>query len=166
MSERPILGLDIDGVVAVEAPPGADVHEVRVSAWGRWNRSVLVPTEARDVVAELAEVYDIVWVSAWGHNAHTSWATELGIQGDKWPFLPVQFGQAWAVANYALDRPWALVNDGTDQNEQAPTDGAIVHVDAHKGLADLDVQSLIRHTFEIAATRRELRGSHEQEKMS
>ncbi len=156
MTGRPFLGLDIDGVIVVEPPAATDVREVRVTAWRRWNRRVLVPRQASEIVAELADVYEIVWVSAWGHNAHTSWASELGIRGGRWPFLPVQFGQAAAVARYAGARPWALVNDGTDRDVRAPSKGAIVHVDAHKGLADLDVATLISDTFEIAEERRDI----------
>lgn len=163
---RPVLGLDVDGVIAVEPPPHVEVNPVRVTAWGRWTREVLVPASARRIVAELSDSYEIVWVSAWGHNAHTSLAPVLGLEGDTWRFLPVQFGQAAAVSRYARDRPWALINDGTDFKVQSGTPGAIVHVNAHRGIDDVEVSALLDLTMEIAAERnRDHRGSHDQENM-
>lgn len=152
-TERPVLGLDVDGVIAVEPPSHVEADPVWVTAWGRWTREVLVPASARRIVAELSDSYEIVWVSSWGHNAHTSLAPVLGIEGDVWRFLPVQFGQAAAVSRYAGDRPWALINDGTDLNELSGTPGAIVHVDAHRGISDVEVAALLDRTLEIAAER-------------
>lgn len=166
-SARPVLGLDVDGVLVLEDPPDIQTQHVRLSAWGRWSRDVEIPLSAQETVAELASTFEIVWVSAWGHNAHTSLATALGLPDETWTFLPVQFGQALAIAEYAQGRPWALVNDGTDRDVQAPSEGVVVHVNPHRGLADLDVGSLVVRTSNIAAHReRDQQGSPEQENKS
>ena len=67
---RPVAVLEVDGVLVLEDPV-VPVTQVTVHAYGnKWTRQVRVPTAAPGIVARLAERFDIVWASAWSHNAH------------------------------------------------------------------------------------------------
>ncbi|MGW3995202.1 hypothetical protein ACWEF6_17080 [Amycolatopsis sp. NPDC004772] len=136
VEERPVLGLDVDGVLALAEPAATPATEHRVSAWGRWSRTIRVPVSASATVRRLAGEFEIVWVSAWGHNAHTALREALDLPDEPWRFLPVQFGKARAVAAYAGDRPWGLIHDGVD--DDSSDDGLVVCVDPHCGLDQVD----------------------------
>ncbi|MPY56540.1 HAD domain-containing protein [Streptomyces spongiae] len=140
-ANRPVLGLDVDGVVVLTEPFATAVTEHRVSAWGRWGRIVSVPATAPAIIGRLARDFEIVWVSAWGHNAHTALREALGLPDVPWRFLPVQFGKARAVAAYAGDRPWALVHDGLD--DEPSESGTVVRVDPRRGLDQVDAEKLV-----------------------
>lgn len=142
---RPIIGVDVDGVIAVDIPARTPVHAYRVTAWGRWRRDILVPTSAGAALAALSQVADIVWISAWGHVAPGVLTPLLGLDPatQTWPFLPTQFGKAQALADYSGGRRWALINDDME-GEAAPPGGFTVVVDAHVGIAGVDVDDVIR----------------------
>ncbi|WP_435747344.1 hypothetical protein [Microbacterium sp. PMB16] len=142
---RPVLGIDVDGVLIVEEPFATAVLDHRVSAWGRWARSVQIPDQAASVLKELDQAFDIVWVSAWGHNAHVI-ANVLGVPTRPWDFLPVQFGKAEAIRDYAGGRPWALIHDGVDM-EPVPDGGIVITVDPREGLARIDAGKLLEETL-------------------
>lgn len=142
---RPVVGIDVDGVIAVANPARTPVHAYRVSAWGRWSREILVPVAASATLARLAQVADLVWISAWGHVAPGVLTPLLDLDegSEAWPYLPTQFGKAQALADYAHGRRWALIHDDVD-NATAPAEGLIVVVDPHVGIAEVDIEDLIR----------------------
>jgi hypothetical protein len=140
---RPVLGLDVDGVIALVPPARVPSHELRVDAWGRWERTIVVPDAARPAIERLARDFEIVWVSAWGHNAHTSLRDALGLPEQPWRFLPVQFAKAQAVAAYAAGRPWLLVHEGVDE-DSARLGEHVVHVDPSCGIGAVDPGELTR----------------------
>lgn len=139
---RPIVGLDVDGVVALEAPAAVATETWRVSAWGWWTRTITVPVGARDVIARLAEGADLVWISAWGHNAPTALREALDLGDVPGVFLPVQFAKADALRRYAGGRRWALIHDGT--SAESDDDAVLVQVDPRRGLADVDPAAVLR----------------------
>ncbi len=160
-SGRPVIGLDVDGVLTLETPALTEAHLRWVSAWGRWRRAVVVPDLAACAVQYLSEYAEIVWVSAWGHNAHAALRETLGLPEAPWSYLPVQFGQASALAAYAGPRPWALIHDGTDQ-APARSEGIVVSVDARRGIAEIDPEALIHRLRSMATVATAHRDSRER----
>jgi hypothetical protein len=59
----------------------------------------------------LAERFDIVWASAWSHNAHPALRQVLDLPESPWPFLPVQFHKLDSIRAFAAGRPWAWIDD-------------------------------------------------------
>ena len=142
--DRSIVVLGISDVVVIESEPAVPVTMHHVSAWGRWVRDVAVPDAAPDIIRRLAEHYDVVWASEWGHNAHTAFAEALGLPAEPWPFLPVQFDKLATIRDYARGLPWAWI-DGpvVDLHEPGTVDdGVIVRVDPAFGIAGVDLDAL------------------------
>jgi hypothetical protein len=132
----------VAGVIYLDELPAIPVTVRRVRAWGRWSRDVAIPAVAPDRIAALAAHFDIVWISEWGHNAHTSFADALGLPAEPWPSMPVQFGKLAAIRRYAQGLPWAWIDD-TLVTEEA-SDGLVVPVDPRLGIAAVDVAAVIR----------------------
>nr|WP_274637641.1 hypothetical protein [Microbacterium bovistercoris] len=142
--DRPLVVLGISDVVVIESEPTVPVTIHHVSAWGRWVRDVAVPDAAPAVIHRLAERYQIVWASEWGHNAHTAFATALGLPDEPWPFLPVQFDKLATIRAYARGLPWAWI-DGPVVDLHATDevrDGVVVRVDPSRGIVDVDATAL------------------------
>jgi hypothetical protein len=141
---RPVAALEVDGVLVLEDPV-VPVTEVTVHAYGnRWARRVRVPTAAPGIVARLAERFDIVWASAWSHNAHPALREVLGLPEQPWPFLPVQFRKLPAIRAYAAGRAWVLIDDSIHDFglvEDQP-DGLLVPVDPGRGITAIDPDTL------------------------
>lgn len=143
--ERPVLALGISDVIVLEAEPRVPVRMHHVSAWGKWVRDVAIPIEAPARIAALAERFDIVWASEWGHNAHTAFRPALGLPAEPWPFLPVQFDKLGAIRRYAAELPWAWVDGPVVDLAETPdgdAGGVIVRVDPGVGIAGVDAREL------------------------
>lgn len=158
--ERPILVLGISDVVVLESEPRVPVTTHVVSAWGKWVREVRIPDAAPERIRELAEHFDLVWASEWGHNAHTAFRPVLGLPEEPWPFLPVQFDKLAAIRAYAGGMPWVWIDDpvvdlhvAQADAGDAPSDGVIVRVDPHEGLAGVDVPALVSAVQQLTADR-------------
>lgn len=160
--ERPIAVLGISDVVVLEGESRVPVTTHTVSAWGKWVREVQIPEVAPERIRELAEHFDLVWASEWGHNAHTAFRPVLGLPEEPWPFLPVQFDKLAAIRAYAGGMPWVWIDDPVVDLHEAqpggtgadgadtPRDGIIVRVDPHEGLAGVDVPALVAAVTRIA----------------
>ena len=151
--DRPLVVLGISDVVVLEGETDVPVTMHSVSAWGRWVREVAIPDAAPAGIHRLAERYEIVWASEWGHNAHTAFAGVLDLPDEPWAFLPVQFDKLPAIRAYAGRLPWAWI-DGpvVDLHEPADvTDGVIVRVDPARGIAGLDFDALDFEMAELVA---------------
>jgi hypothetical protein len=121
MANRPLLFLDIDGVLnPVLLAPGFTAHDLM-------DHTVLLSADHADWLDELAGTYELVWASTWEHHANTHIAPLL-----KLPALPVVefsgyrsrpddpqlegveslLGRKWApLLRYAGDRPFAWIDD-------------------------------------------------------
>jgi len=143
MTITPVVGLDVDGVIALDEPVATPTFDCTVSAWGRWRREIRVPVQAADVVARLATRFEVVWVSGWGHNAHTALASILDLPEKPWLFLPVQFDKPSALARYAGERPWVLIEDDAGGGADGVFGGHVVLVDPTRGIAEIDPDELI-----------------------
>lgn len=92
-------------------------------------------------VAALSALLDIVWISEWGHNAHTAFTYALGLPDEPWPSLPVQFGKLAAIFRYAGDLAWAWIDDPLVIEDT--TEGLVVPTDPRQGIAGIDVGTLV-----------------------
>jgi len=150
--DRPLVVLGISDVVVIEGPPAVPVTMHHVSAWGRWVRDVAIPDDAAARVRRLADRYDVVWASEWGHNAHTAFAAALDLPEEPWPFLPVQFDKLDRIRAYAGDMPWAWI-DGPVVDLHDPgdvTDGVLVRVDPGAGISGVDLDLLDARIAELS----------------
>jgi hypothetical protein len=143
--------LGISGVIALEDPV-VPARTVRLSAWGRWAREVAVPDVAADRLAELADLFEVVWVSEWGHVAHQAFREVLRLPGTPWPFLPAQFDKLPVIRDYAGRRPWAWVDEPVvDLAGSVPQtqSGVVVRVDPRVGIGEVDPAGLARRVLAL-----------------
>ena len=162
--DRPILFLDVDGVISLfgyphDGDPPGRVHLVEgighCLGHGCGHR-----------LKALAERFELVWATGWEEkaNAHLPYLLEL-------PFrhLPTltfdgraEFGTAhWkidAIDAYARDRPAAWIDDFINEecrrwarDREAPT--LLIHTDSAVGMTDEHVERLVRWADEVAAAR-------------
>lgn len=145
----PLLALDVDGVVVLDEPAQTDSLQCSVTAWGRWRRRIEIPVDAARIISRLSEHFEIVWVSGWGHNAHTALAPVLGLPDAPWSFLPVQFDKARAVARYADGRPWLLIEDSIGGASDPAAAAHVISVDPFRGLADVDPDAVLARLAQL-----------------
>jgi hypothetical protein len=153
-SERPLLALDVDGVISLfgfEGPIG--------EAPGRFHlingMPHCIPEGIGAMLARLTPHYEIVWATGWEDRANERLPEILGLPGEL-PFLTfdgrARFGTAhWkieAIDRYAGDRPLAWVDDSIDETcrawaaaRSAPT--LIVHTESEIGLTEDHVETLL-----------------------
>jgi hypothetical protein len=161
MNERPILFLDVDGVISLfgfgrdVAPPGAFhsidgiVHCIGDRVAERLNR--------------LVDRFELVWATGWEEKANEYLVHILGLAGE----LPVLtfdgravFGSShWklqAIDAYAGDRPAAWIDDSVDDEcrawaarRSAPT--LILEAESAVGLTDEHVEELLGWAETVSA---------------
>ena len=161
--ERPVLFLDVDGVIALSPfssalPPG----RVQQLALG----STHVSDRTGELLRELATRFELVWATGWEHHANSSLLSPLGLEEE----LPtLTFGKKarhgsskWkikSVDEYAGDRPAAWLDDNFVARHErwaahrsAPT--LLVRVDSRVGLAPEHVDRLMRWADRVAPAAR------------
>jgi hypothetical protein len=152
--QRPILALDVDGVISLfgfqgplEEAPGK-FHLIDGMAH-------CIPHGIHERLRRLADHYEIVWATGWEERAN-DWLPEiLGLPGEL-PFLTfdgrARFGSAhWkieAIDAYAGDRPLAWIDDCIDQSchawaveRSAPT--LLVPTESDLGLTEKHMETLL-----------------------
>jgi len=161
--ERPILFVDVDGVISVfgfpiDEPPPGSFHTIDGIVH-------CISERAGDRLARLASAFDLVWATGWEEKANEYLPHLLNLDGD----LPVLsfdgravFGSAhWkvdAIDAYAADRPAAWIDDFIDETcrewaerRSAPT--LLIETDSATGITDGDVEKLLAWAVQIAADR-------------
>jgi hypothetical protein len=153
-AERPLLALDVDGVISLFGFDGP-LDEVP----GRFHLidgiAHCIPDEVGPRILRLAERFEIVWATGWEDRANDSLPQILGLERE----LPVltfggeaRFGTAhWKMGpidQYAGDRPLAWIDDSLDESchawakeRRAPT--MLVPVEPSIGLEEAHVDALI-----------------------
>ncbi len=153
MSGRPILAVDVDGVISLFG------FESIEAAPGRFELIDGVPhcilPEAGERLTRLAEYYELIWATGWEERANFHLPALLGLP-EELPYLTfagrAQFGTAhWkleALGEYAGDRPLAWIDDSLDKSchewaaaRAAPT--LLVPTDSARGLEEGQVAALI-----------------------
>ena len=161
--ERPILFVDVDGVISVfgfpmDEPPPGSFHTIDGIVH-------CISERAGDRLARLASAFDLVWATGWEEKANEYLPHLLNLDGD----LPVLsfdgravFGSAhWkvdAIDAYAADRPAAWIDDFIDETcrewaerRSAPT--LLIETDSATGITEADVEKLLAWAVQIAADR-------------
>ena len=161
--ERPILFVDVDGVISVfgfpiDEPPPGSFHTIDGIVH-------CISERAGDRLARLASAFDLVWATGWEEKANEYLPHLLSLDGD----LPVLsfdgravFGSAhWkvdAIDAYAANRPAAWIDDFIDETcrewaerRSAPT--LLIETDSATGITDGDVEKLLAWAAQIAADR-------------
>ena len=153
--DRPILALDVDGVISLfgfEGPP----HD----APGRFHLingiAHCISDDVGSRVKRLAEGYEVVWATGWEDRANERLPQLLGLDGDL-PYLTfdgkARFGSAhWKIEpidRYARDRPLAWIDDCLDESchawaasRMAPT--LLVPTEPFTGLTEELTDALLR----------------------
>jgi len=153
MTERPILFLDVDGVISLfgfptDRPPPGAFHSIDGIIH-------CIGDRAGELLGQLTDRFDIVWATGWEEKANEYLPHLLGLDGE----LPVLifdgravFGSAhWklnAIEAYAGDRPAAWIDDFIDdecrqwaEGRSAPT--LLVETDSAVGISEADVERLL-----------------------
>jgi hypothetical protein len=152
--QRPILALDVDGVISLFGFEGP-----LAEAPGRFHlidgMAHCIPEGIGERLSRLADHYEIVWATGWEDRANDWLPRVLGLPGEL-PFLTfdgsARFGSAhWkigAIDSYARDRPLAWVDDCIDETcrawageRSAPT--LLVSTEPDRGLTDAHVDALL-----------------------
>jgi hypothetical protein len=157
--ERPLLFLDVDGVIVLDPwiadlPP--DLRYLRGLGAG------YVPDRAGELICRLAERFDLVWATGWEQDANTQVRPVLGLERE----LPVvTFGKKavqgsaeWKIKRvdrYAGHRPAAWIDDnlcGDHERwaERRPEPTLLVDSDPHVGICPEDVERLLEWADSIA----------------
>lgn len=159
---RPILAVDIDGVVALfgfDEPPSLPGVEFQLVN----GRMQCLSTTAAKLLLQLADQYEVVWVTGWEQGAQRM--SRL-LRLPKWPYLTfdgaARFGSAdWKLApleKYARGRALAWVDDSFDevcyewaQRREEPT--LLVATESEVGLVEVQAQALSGWARSFAAER-------------
>lgn len=161
LSDRPILFVDVDGVISLFGfAPG----EERLPRPLHWIDGVAhcIPEHVGKRLCRLAERFELVWATGWEQRANDRLPHLLGLPGEL-PCLRFDgvavFGSAhWkleALDAYAADRPAAWIDDNIDdacrawaERRHAPT--RLVATEPAIGLTDEHVDELLRWGDELA----------------
>jgi hypothetical protein len=152
--QRPVLALDVDGVISLfgfEGPIG--------EAPGRFHlingMAHCIPDGLGPKLERVAPYYEIVWATGWEDRANERLPEILGLPGEL-PFLTfdgrARFGTAhWkidAIDRFAGERPLAWVDDSIDDTcrtwageRSAPT--LLVVTESDVGLTEDHVEALL-----------------------
>lgn len=142
---RPLVAIDVDGVIAVDEPPAVPVTAHDVTAWRKWRRRVLIPDGSAEVIRVLSRHCELAWATAWSYDAHEALRNALSLPADPWPFLPAQFHAEDAIAAYAGGRPWAWITEAGDAPGRSRRHGGlVVAVDPRHGLPSIDLGAALR----------------------
>jgi len=150
--DRPLLFLDIDGVIAL-SPWSPDLPPGRVYTLGYG--LTYVPDAARELVGRLASRFELVWASGWEHQANSGLLTLLGLD-DELPVLTfgnkARHGSSdWKIDRidrYARSRPAAWVDDHFDRRHvhwasDRPEPTLLIPVDPRAGISEEHVERLL-----------------------
>ena len=181
MTTKPLLFLDVDGVLNAFAP--VRPHVVR-EAGGRWVKGKFVPyllhfdNEVVDMVDALAEHFDIVWATMWNEKANEEiapllglhdfpvmyadhnkgWDTALALGTEQWRIHRLWYAKTPLLPEYAAGQPFAWLDDdhsGFDRTWLAENGVEqpflLVRTDADYGVQWDDVDALITWARNLAA---------------
>ncbi len=162
---RPLLFLDVDGVLALSvgsgAPDGFVPYTVTAST-GQEHRVWLNPRHGT-WLNELGEHFEIVWATGWENDAPRLLGPLLGLAPmraivfTERPRVGVRLRKLPDVADFAGDASAAWVDDDLDaemvrwaDQRNAPT--LLVEPDSAHGLTRDHVRQLIRFSEDVAGT--------------
>jgi hypothetical protein len=155
MEERPILAVDVDGVISLfgfEQPPDRSVARFELID----GMVHCISLAAGERLRRLAELYDLVWATGWEDRANDSLSPLLGLP--ELPFLrfdgAARFGSAhWKLSpldGYARGRALAWIDDSFDEScyawarrrQDRGEATLLVPTASHIGLEEAQVEAL------------------------
>jgi hypothetical protein len=151
--ERPVLAVDVDGVISLFGFEHADDPPGEFRLIDGIAHCISRPVGER--LRRLSGWYELVWATGWEQRANDHLPSLLGLPGDL-PYLTfageARFGTAhWkidAIDAYAGERPLAWIDDCIDDSCRAwarererPT--LLVPVDSSRGLEEAQTEALI-----------------------
>jgi hypothetical protein len=155
LSQRPILFVDVDGVLSLFGfAPGDGTLPGPL----HWIDGVAhcIPDDVGTRLISLAESFELVWATGWEERANEHLPYLLGLPFRDLPTLTFDgravFGSAhWkvdAIDEYAGDRPAAWIDDNLDEACRAWADGRdaptlLVETDSAEGLTGEHVERLL-----------------------
>jgi hypothetical protein len=161
MPQRPILFVDVDGVISLFGfAPGDDALPGPL----HWIDGIAhcIPEDVGARLVSLAERFELVWATGWEERANEHLPFLLKLPFRDLPSLTFAgravFGSAhWkveAIDEYAEDRPAAWIDDNLDEDciawaegRSAPT--LLVETKTWEGLTDEHVQRLLAWADEL-----------------
>ncbi|MFF7655542.1 HAD domain-containing protein [Streptomyces sp. NPDC007983] len=158
MTARPLLFLDIDGVLNPVLPTDG------FTAYDILDFTVLLSVTHADWLRELSATYELVWATTWEHEANRHIAPLLELprlpvveftgyeprpDDPKLPVLDLLSGRKWApILRYAAGRPFAWVDDVMPERlvtrSRLRRDRLLLPVDPAHGLRREHVDRLLR----------------------
>jgi hypothetical protein len=163
-TDRPILFVDVDGVISLFGfPPDRD----HIPGPFHWIDGIAhcIPETVGQRLLRLADRFELVWATGWEEKANEYLPLILGLQGEL-PCLMFQgkavFGSShWkleAIDEYARTRPAAWIDDNIDEEcrewaegREAPT--LLVQTESPIGLTDEHVDELLRWADDVSGIR-------------
>lgn len=161
-SNKPILFLDVDGVISLFGfdPAGETPGPFH------WVDGIVhcIPDACGKRLERLAERFELVWATGWEEKANEHLPSILKLPFEELPVLTFDgravFGSAhWkleAIEEYAGSRPLAWIDDNLDKSchkwarrRKAPT--LLVRADSPVGMTDEHVEQLLRWADELSA---------------
>lgn len=148
MSDKPILFLDVDGVLNIfdeDKSTGVLIN-------GHTPQRAYVPHGMKERIKLLSDNFDIVWATAWFGQAHAAFREHLELPDQSWPHLEWRMFKITEILKYAGIHPWAWVDDdikfelddlGWDIDRHIPDNAFLCQVDPNRGLTDDDLYSLL-----------------------
>lgn len=164
MSEKPVLAVDVDGVVSLFG--FEETPELPAASFEMVDGIIhCISLATGNLLRELAGHFDLVWASGW-EDRTTRLARILDLP--EYPYLTfggdAQFGTAdWKLGplgKYAEGRPLAWVDDSFDEScyrwaRSRPEPTLLVGVEPRLGLQEEHVEALLGWARSLAAERRE-----------
>lgn len=156
-AERPLLLVDIDGVISLFSPPRAGTVAPRLGS-GSWHQvegiAHLLSAQAAHHLLDLQDVYDLAWCSGWEERANEHLPHLLGLP--ELPTLSFDRNPGRGHAHWKLaaieafagpDRPLAWVDDALDDACHAwaarrPGPTLLVTTAPHTGLTAVEAAAL------------------------
>jgi hypothetical protein len=155
---KPLLAVDIDGVISLFGFEGARAHELsQDTPRGEFHLIDGMPhcisRAAGERLRRLSESYELLWCSGWEDRANDHLPRILGLP--ELPYLSfdgqARFGTAhWKLGpleRYARGRPLAWIDDSLDAScyawaERRPEPTLLVPTDPERGLEEAQVATL------------------------
>ncbi len=98
---RPLLLVDVDGVLNLQAPPHQEQDaDLDCRPYMAAGQQVLIPAGTRERLRRLAEAFEPVWATTWEHDAHPAFQEALGLGASPWPVIE--------MSGCARDGTWKL----------------------------------------------------------
>jgi hypothetical protein len=142
---KPLLFLDVDGVINC-LNIGAGYEVVQPDPDGL---IATVPPGMKARIARLADLYEVVWATAWRGAAHAHFRDYFGLPAESWRYVDYSDLKLTEILRTAGERRWAWVDDDIKfelRNLGWRPDmvtGLLVEPAPREGLTDAHVERLV-----------------------